>query len=282
MSFIRTTLPYLQFFTIHGEVNDHVLKLASGLLSTKTTAAYEEVFQSVGNRIQALTGQMWVVREMVTDFETAIMNAAENIFPGIQVNGCYFHFAKALWHKVQQIGLAQAYRQDANIRMFIRKVMAIGFLPLNIVRLNWNGLRNSHQTRALTQLYPALRRFIVYFQNTWMNRNGAFRPARWNVWGRPMEYRTNNAVESYNRAWNWFVATRRPSIWHFITKLKQRQTLHQVQVNNMQAGVPAPRRQRKWRKLERRIRHLKRDYRNGRINVDRYWTSCVHWIQRYR
>ena len=126
--------------------------------------------------------------------------------------------------------------------MFIRKVMAIGFLPLNIVRLNWNGLRNSNQTRALTQVYPALRRFIVYFQNTWMNRNGTFLPARWNVWGRAMEYRTNNAVESYNKAWNWFVATRRPSIWHFLTKLKQRQNLHEVQVNNMQAGVPPPRR----------------------------------------
>ena len=87
----------------------------------------------MGTRIHLLTGQVWVVLEMVTDFKAAIMNAADNIFPGIQINGYYFHFAKALWHKVQQIGLARAYRQDANMRMFIRKVKAIGLLPLNIV-----------------------------------------------------------------------------------------------------------------------------------------------------
>ena len=141
--------PYTQFFTIHGELNDHILKLACGLLNNKTTAAYEEVFREVANRIHVVTGQPWVVREMVTDYETAIINAAENTFPGISIYGCYFHFTKAIWRKVQQLGLSVQYRQIADVRNFIRRVMALGFLPINIVRMNWNRYRNSPQTQAL-------------------------------------------------------------------------------------------------------------------------------------
>ena len=67
------------------------------------------------------------------------------------------------------------------------------------------------------------------------------------LYNRPMEYRTNNAVQAYNRAWNWFVGVRHPSLWTFLTKLKRRQALHEV--INITNGLPAPRRKRKWRNL---------------------------------
>ena len=209
---------------IHGEVNKHVLKLASGLLANMTTAAHE-VFTAVKNRVLAATNQPWLVWEMVSDFESVIMTAAENSFPGINVHCCYFHFSQALRMRVQRLGLAATHRRDPHIKRFVQKTMALGFLPLNIVRINWDNLRNSLNTQALVATYPALGRFIRYFTANWMNQNGVFRPRRWNVHNRRMEYRTNNAIESYNRAWNWFVAARRPSLWVFLTKLKQRQTI---------------------------------------------------------
>ena len=57
-------------------MNGHILHFACGLLANKNAPSYAEVFRTLANDIQRLTGQPWVVREMVTDFEAAMMNAA--------------------------------------------------------------------------------------------------------------------------------------------------------------------------------------------------------------
>ena len=48
--------------------------------------------------------------------------------------------------------------------------------------------------------YQNLNDFMLYFENTYLNGN--FPPVLWNVYARPMELRTNNAVESYHGRWN--------------------------------------------------------------------------------
>ena len=199
----------------------------------------------------------------------------------MNVHGCYFHFSQALWKRVQRVGLAGAYRRNPLVRRFVQKTMALGFLPLNIVRPQWDNLRNSPNTQALVAANAGLQRFIHYFTRNWMNPNGVFRPQRWNVHNTRMEYRTNNAIEAYNRAWNWFVAARRPSLWVFLTKLKQRQAIHEVQINNMMIGVPPPRRKLKWRLLERHITRETRRFRCGAIAVDLYWNRIMHLFQRF-
>lgn len=113
--------PYKQFFTIHGEVNGHVLKMTRGLLLNKDMQSYEEVFRAIRNRIRILTGQPWVVREMVMDYETAVMNAAVNVFPGVDIRGCYFQFNKAIYQILQQLGLGRTYERDQSLRRLIRK-----------------------------------------------------------------------------------------------------------------------------------------------------------------
>ena len=79
--------PYTQFFTIHGEVNSFVMKLACGLLSHKNAQSYEEVFRAISTRILNLTGQQWLLQEIVTDYEQAIINAVRIVFPGVSVLG---------------------------------------------------------------------------------------------------------------------------------------------------------------------------------------------------
>ena len=40
-----------------------------------------------------------------TDFEKAILNAVQIVFPGVKLYGCYFHFSQNLWRNVQTKGL---------------------------------------------------------------------------------------------------------------------------------------------------------------------------------
>ena len=76
--------------------------------------------------------------------------------------------------------------------------MALGFLPIDHVQNSYDNARHAEETILLINHYPALEAFFDYFERTWMNNHGVFPPVIWNVFDRPMEFRTNNHVESFH------------------------------------------------------------------------------------
>ena len=66
---------------------------------------YTRVFQS----INALLEPDPEVEEMIIDFEVAMWTSIRNLYQSVRVHGCTFHWAQAMWRKVQQVGLATAY-----------------------------------------------------------------------------------------------------------------------------------------------------------------------------
>ena len=148
-----------------------------------------------------LTGQNLSPNHIITDFEQAIINACQISFPAGTVDGCYFHYSSALWRKTQELGLAGVYNQDPLVKGVIKRLMALGYIPIPFVRNCYNNVRNDPPTNQLIQTYPALQNYFVYFENTWLNANANFPPALWNVHNRPMDFRTNNHVESFNHKW---------------------------------------------------------------------------------
>ncbi|KAL8621655.1 hypothetical protein ACOMHN_024626 [Nucella lapillus] len=83
------------------------------------------------------------------------------------------------------------------VKHLVRKLMSLGHLPLALVQINFNILCNAQTTRRLVNDFPGLRDLINYVRNTYMNPQGSFLPAVWNVYGRRMEQRTNNNAERH-------------------------------------------------------------------------------------
>ena len=46
---------------------------------------------------------------IISDFESGLIDAVRNQFPGATHTGCHFHFTQAVWRKVQHLGLVTAY-----------------------------------------------------------------------------------------------------------------------------------------------------------------------------
>ena len=67
---------------------------------------------------------------------------------------------------------------------WVRKAMAVGFLPLAVVRINFRIMTTSRQTRRLVRVHPELDDFIQYMEHTYVGENAIFPPAVWNVYGR--------------------------------------------------------------------------------------------------
>jgi hypothetical protein len=192
-TFRTCPVPYMQFVTIHGSYNGRVLPFVMALLNGKQVGQYRQLLQHVKEKVREVTGHRFRPTRVVCDFEQSIIIATETELVGIRICGCYFHFCQSLWRRVQEVGLARAYRQRQNLRKCLRKFMAIGFLPMALVRQNFRLLATSRRTARLIRRYPALQDFINYMERNYLYGN--FPPTMWNVFDRDGDTRTNNYVE---------------------------------------------------------------------------------------
>ncbi|KAJ8360335.1 hypothetical protein SKAU_G00168600 [Synaphobranchus kaupii] len=115
--------------------------------------------------------------------------------------------------------------------------------------------------------------FITYVRNTYIRPGSTFPAALWNVFERGMDQRTNNHIESYHRTLNDAVQVRHPSLWLFIRRLKDRQTLTEERTTMAERGEAPPPRRRKWRDLETQLLRLKGQYNDGNRNIESYWRA---------
>ena len=51
-------------------------------------------------------------QSVTADFELAVIQSLEMQLPGIEIQGCHFHFSHCLWRKVQALGMADLYKND--------------------------------------------------------------------------------------------------------------------------------------------------------------------------
>ena len=280
-TFQTAPAPYKQVFTVHGEVHDRILNLASALLTGKTQQHYDLLFQNLIIEMRRVRPNNPInVRLVVTDFETAVITSVQNAFPGIQVGGCYFHFVQSLWRHVQTLGLSVAYNNNNLLHTFLNRCFALGFLPPPDVINSFSTLIRARITQQLIQQYPNLQTFITYVWNTYLV--GIFPIHVWNVFGRGMSTRTNNCVESYHSQWNEIVGVRHPSVWILIRKMQDQQALTRNSLIRANNGHQPVTRRRKWRVLEGSINRKKARLLNGQWNVLQYWSAVSNLMSSIR
>ncbi|XP_076438795.1 uncharacterized protein LOC143277779 [Babylonia areolata] len=262
-----------------SDYQGRVLPFLTVLMTNKTIGDYRQILQTIKRKALRLTGHAWEPASIVMDFEQALITAVETELPNTRVELCYFHFNQSIWRRIQELGLARAYRRDADLQEILRKVMALGFLPLALVRNNFRLLRNLPGTRRKIFQYPALFDFFNSVHNTYID--GQFPPPAWNVYERNMDCRTTNNAESFHRSWNNRVGVRHPNVWIFVRHLKDLQATTESGILSMDRGGRPTRRHRRWRLLEERLLALKQEYRRGVRDVDRYWRAISHLVHHY-
>ena len=70
----------------------------------------------------------------IGDFEHAPRNAFIAVFPSMTIISCWFHFTKAIFERVQKLGLSKLYQRSQSFSMWIRKIMALPLLPEEEIR----------------------------------------------------------------------------------------------------------------------------------------------------
>ena len=93
---------FSQIYTIDALVNHEVLPCVFGLLPSKAEIVYEKFFTTVCNTVRNNNGND--PEGFLVDFETAAINAIQNILPRTDISGCFFHLSSKFWKDKQRAG----------------------------------------------------------------------------------------------------------------------------------------------------------------------------------
>ncbi|XP_053390676.1 uncharacterized protein LOC123565429 [Mercenaria mercenaria] len=184
---LRSRDTFEQLYSIHAflkndEGETKQVPLVFIFMSRKRKKDYKKVFK----KVKALTTPN-KVEGFVLDFEAAAWSAIRRVFPDVKISGCAYHWSRAVWRKVQNLGLTGAYMQDEGTHWFIRKILALPLIPAEHAAPAFE-----HIQRKGT---PPLQPLLEYVQSTWFN--GFWSPEEWSVYGQSI--RTNNDCEGWHR-----------------------------------------------------------------------------------
>lgn len=79
----------------------------------------------------------------------------------------------------------------------------------------------------------------------------------------------------------WRRERKTPKSLGFLRKLIDEETNCRNTLKAQEQGEAPPKRQRRYRVLEKKIRGLKRDYRAGRRTVSQYWNAVSYLVHQY-
>jgi len=203
---------YAQVYSIHGLYHGWIIPLVYALLSDKTSETYYIFFSRVRDAMAGLK-LVFNPSNIMSDFESGLIETVKFVLPSATHLGCHFHFAQSIWRKVQDLGLVIDYTENNVIRTFIQQSIALAFIPITEVANMFEQLETAMTETDKNRLHF----FIAYFRTTWLN--GSFALTMWNKYGLDHQHRTNNAMESWHAQLQKCL-TVHPNIFGFIHGLK--------------------------------------------------------------
>ena len=259
-----------QCYSLHGDVDGHVLPLVYCLLASKSREVYFWMLTEIKRKMADLDLQL-NPDTVITDFEAAMFPTIRAHFPNAAHKGCYFHFTQAIWKQVQYQRLATRYREEADTRKTVRMLMALAFLPVLCVRPALAQLE--------TEIPPGdddMSNLVDYFRRTWL---GLFPPSTWSVYSENV--RTNNQVEGWHSRMNKKIAKAHPNFYQWLKHVREEQAATETTAHRAALGAAPPARRRKYVALDERLARLKDRFQAGDLTVFEYLSRVRHIVHHY-
>jgi len=114
-------------FTLHTVHNNYYVPLIFALLPNKTIETYKNMFKIIIEKCNEF-GLLFMPNLFVADFEQAIHNAINEMFPLCKIIGCRFHLSQSWYLKIQNLELATDYRSETEIGKWLQNIFGLSFL----------------------------------------------------------------------------------------------------------------------------------------------------------
>ena len=70
----------------------------------------------------------------------------------VNIKGCYLHLSQSIWHRIQEQNLVKMYRENEELRLKMRMLIALAFVPPNLV-LHYFEVLSNDIPRELEPMY---------------------------------------------------------------------------------------------------------------------------------
>jgi hypothetical protein len=255
--------PFMQMFSIHAfvrhENSTKQVPLVTCMMSRRSKQDYIAIFREILDFLPSPPQ----VQRVVLDYEEATWRAIRTVMPNINAQGCAFHFTQAVYRHVQQLGLQQAYQTDDGTFKYIRKLMALCFMPANHIPSLFGQLQGEASTDSLKSL-------VEYMRKTWITST-VWPPSAWSVYG--LSIRTNNDVEGWHNRLNKRGRPHMP-FYMLITLLHDEARLVHLQVQLVSESKLKRHQEKKYRDLQKKIFNYWGEYVSGTRSALQLLRAC--------
>ncbi|XP_057338500.1 uncharacterized protein LOC130676363 [Microplitis mediator] len=181
----------------------------------------------------------------MVDFEKAFIESFKEIYSGVKVSGCNFHFNQCIWRRLQSCGLQKMYNTDVIFAHNIRFIAALAFnLPEHVISGNELIVSSDYYERNIDILDD----FIGYIETTWIGGlsrskkkrgNPRFNIKMWNCYKAVVDdlIRSNNPMEEWHSGFNRRVGVCQPFIGMFLNSIKDEQSKTETSIAQIDSGL---------------------------------------------
>lgn len=191
-----TTKEYKQLLIImfYDEFTNKKIPVCYILLNNKYECGYLKALETF-KRIISLENTIYLnIKSITTDFEIALINAINLLFPKIHHIGCLFHFVQALRRKIGNLGLL---KKEFDHKEFLKDLSSIPFLynkNKNIINNIFEIYEKKYNKK--NDILQIIKSYKAYFINQW---NSFFINGSLNYYNLKKYQRSNSYIENYNR-----------------------------------------------------------------------------------
>lgn len=297
-----STAPALfqQLYVIRAALGDTTIACVYAFMTSKSQEMYVELFRAINVKCQILGFDLDPVTIM-TDFEQAVFAAIAEVYGSdVRKTACFYHLTQSTWRKVQELGLVPRYKNDADVRHFCGMIDGLAFLPVHDVQPGLAYLK--------TIVTPELVPLLDYFDQTYVSgplrtlhqpgddsahlrglpalrmrrSKPLFPPELWNVNEATLNdtARTNNMCEAWNNGFRTTVGHDHPCVWTAIDAIRKDQAMCSTMLyQNDHGQPPAKRIRRESTELQKRLKKLCIEYREGGRDIKEFIRAVGHCIR---
>lgn len=243
---------FKQIYTIHGynEENTSVTPLIYCLLPDKTQKTYELLFQLIESNFRG-----WRPSKVTMDFEKSAMNAVRQVYPGIEVKGCYFHYNRCLFRKSKQLKISSPVK-----KRHVSRCAGIARLPPEFIA---SGIEYVMRRKPAGE---DINRFNTYFRNQWLNNTDFEKTCCCSK----ERIRTTNNLEGWHSRINRFIGQKNVTVANLLDILIKETKVSNIFKTNCKKSN-------RYLEIDTEIDNAINDLQNGQITVG----HCIEIISPY-
>ena len=186
----------------------------------------------------------------------------------VPVRGCNFHWQQAVLRKVGEIGLKRDYEKKEDIYKFIRKLMALPFLPAEHIVPSFEHLEQ-------TVSAPSLLELCTYIHDTWLT-SSVWSVESWCQFMQPI--RTNNDVEGWHRKLSALCNSNAPPFYALVQLLFNSVKSMSIEIRMLSHGKLVRKQKKKYRLIQGKIFELWAKYNSHNLTTSKLLKSVSYLL----